>query len=123
MTKKGLRRKLWEQIRLFIKNRDNNICQLCDESVVGSNAHCSHILPKGLYPRYEYEEWNLKTLCMRCHKHRWHKDPLNIAIEFKKKFPEKFLVAVRMTKIYGDIPKYTEEMLMEKYLHYLKENQ
>ena len=122
MTNKGLRRKLWEQIRLFIKNRDSNKCWLCSTTVVGSNAHCSHILPKGLYSRYEYEEWNLKTLCMHCHKHRWHKDPLNIAIEFREKYPAKFVEARKMTSEYEKAAKLTPEVLMAKYLFYTQKN-
>lgn len=98
------------------------MCWLCGKKSVGSGSHCSHILPKGIYPRYEFEEWNLKTLCMHCHLDVWHKDPLMVALNFKKKYPAKYLECVDKAKKYDLVKPYTKEDYMKKYQEYIGKN-
>lgn len=122
MTKTKLKKLLWIEIRSFIKRRDKHICLLCKKTTLGSNAHGSHILPKSLYPGYEFEEWNLKTLCMHCHLGIFHKDPLMVSIDFEKKHPEKYKKAVSMAKKYNKSIKYSEKDLVAKYKYYIEKN-
>lgn len=122
MTKKLLKRKLWKEISFAIKKRDAYKCWLCGKAVDGSDAHCSHILPKGAYPRYEFEEWNLKTLCYHCHIGKWHKDPIMVAREFKRLHPKSYTNAVIKARNYPT-KSLTTTYLMDLYKKYLKQNE
>lgn len=95
MTKTAIKKKLSKVLATLVKREENHTCQLCGrEHLSGNNAHASHILPKGEYPAYEFKRWNLKTLCLRCHLGRWHKNPLVVAKEFEKRWPEKYKLAL-----------------------------
>lgn len=110
---KPIKEQLWKLVARSVKERDNYTCQLCGLVGTGSEIHGSHILPKGLYPRYEFDERNIKALCYHCHIARWHKDPLHIALEFKKKHPKKYKLAFKMAKEYPKQKKYTREQLLD----------
>ena len=45
------------------------VCTSCETpaSVIPGHAH-SHNLPKGIYPEFETERWNISTRCLRCHR-------------------------------------------------------
>lgn len=122
-TKTQLKKKLWKEIRAYIRRRDNSTCWLCHQHIVGSNLHTSHILPKGEYPGYEFEDWNLKALCMTCHLRRWHRNPLVVASNFFQMYPEKYREAIRKSKEYKKNPvKYSTQDIMDLYKLYLDKN-
>ena len=37
----------------------------------------SHIYSVGAYKKLEYDEDNIKPLCIRCHLYWWHKNPMD----------------------------------------------
>ena len=54
---------------LFIRARDNNICQVCKiVSYDGSELHCSHYGGRSNQST-RYDEENVDLLCHRCHAH------------------------------------------------------
>lgn len=92
--KKTKRRKLKDQLdklaRDYIKLRDNMTCQMCGAKVKGSNAHCSHVIPKSQGDRLRWDPLNLKLLCFHCHMNVWHKSPLDAWQWFESTFPERW---------------------------------
>ena len=115
---KNINQDLWKLVAKSVKERDGYTCLLCGTKGHGSEIHCSHILPKGLYPRWEFEEWNLKSLCMKCHLNFWHKSPLEAAKDFKEKHPEKYWTAMNKRKEYKDRKQYTRTDLETKIKEY-----
>ena len=93
MTKKSERRKLIikldETCAKIIKIRDEHHCQHCGKYVTGSDAHCSHVLPKSLGYYVRWDLINLKLLCMHGHLHWWHKNPTEAGKWFREKFPHR----------------------------------
>jgi len=57
--------------------RDGNKCLRCPSK---KRLAASHIYPKGMYRRLEYDPDNVKTLCYPCHIHFWHKNPIDAQI-------------------------------------------
>jgi len=88
------RRKLTDKLDRIcaeiVKIRDKHICQHCGRYAQASNAHCSHVIPKSRGNNLRWEISNLKLLCMHCHLHWWHKDPLEAGKWFEKKFPKRW---------------------------------
>jgi 5-methylcytosine-specific restriction endonuclease McrA len=82
--------KAWKITGLYIKARDGNCCQKCGASQSGKGAHTSHILPKSTHGALRYNEDNLKCLCYHCHINWWHKNPIEAAAWFMKRFPERW---------------------------------
>lgn len=57
------------KIRNFHIEIQGNSCCYCKTTTVGNVDFIvdrEHILPKGRYPRYTYEIWNLSASCKRC---------------------------------------------------------
>ena len=115
-----LKKELWKILAAYIKKRDNYTCWLCDTRVIGSSLHCSHILPKGStqYPRYEFEEWNLKSLCLGCHMNYWHKNPIEAAEQFKRMYPNKYSEVLKRASEYKSAQPYSREVILTKIAHY-----
>ena len=86
ISRKGLVKKLDNTCASIIKIRDEHICQMCGKRVAGSDAHCSHVLPKSLGYYVRWNLLNLKLLCTHCHLHIWHKNPTKAGEWFRKKF-------------------------------------
>ena len=91
--KKTERRKLIEKLdkicRKYVLLRDKNICQKCGKHVDKSGAHCSHVIPRSAGNYLRWNPMNLKLLCFHDHINWWHKNPLEAAEWFKKKFPHR----------------------------------
>lgn len=48
--------------------RDGYMCQECKRyGKQREGQHVHHIFPVEYYPEYEWQLWNLITLCQRCH--------------------------------------------------------
>jgi len=117
-SKTKLNNELWKLVAKFIKKRDNYVCWHCKKTFVNFSAiHCSHILPKAKWPKYKYKSWNLKTLCMHCHLHWWHKSPLEAALWFAKEYPNEYNKALLMSdkQTYKETPKQSYEELEALY--------
>jgi len=65
-TKRSIKAKIHKAWADRIKARDGHLCQLCRKPHRVLNAH--HLLPKSVYPQYQYELWNGICLDFRCHK-------------------------------------------------------
>lgn len=55
----------WQKRRLEIMQRDNFSCQICGDKESTLNVHHFHYDNARKY--WEYEDWELITLCERCH--------------------------------------------------------
>ena len=113
-TKTKLKKKLWPLVAISVKMRDNFTCVRCGKKGSGSSIHASHILPKGEYPKFEFEEWNLKCLCMYCHLQWWHKNPLEAYQWFVKKFPKRYQKILEMAPKHDSLKNYSLEELQKK---------
>lgn len=65
-----LKKKLWKEFSIFIRNRDGGICFTCDARCEGSNYHAGHFIAKaaGGLALY-FNEDNVHGQCMRCNIH------------------------------------------------------
>jgi len=97
---KRLKNKIWKEIRALVKERDDYRCFRCGKKVSGSTAHCSHILPKGEFPGYQFELWNLKTACHNHHLQWWHKSILSAADFFRRTYPNRYAFIMKKEKEY-----------------------
>ena len=58
----------WLRLRGCVLRRDKYMCQLClNKNVMTQADHVHHILPREHFPEYELCDWNLISLCFRCH--------------------------------------------------------
>ena len=60
--------KRWKVKRLHILRRDGYMCRECQRygrRVDADTVH--HIYPAEEYPEYVYSDWNLISLCKKCH--------------------------------------------------------
>lgn len=113
-TRTKLKKQLWKVVSSKIKERDHQTCWHCGKRMDNPSAlHCSHILPKGEYPNYEYSSWNLKTLCMHCHLHWWHKNPIAASLWLQKEHLEVYDKAILMMEKYDESVKRSDEELLE----------
>ena len=74
----------------IVKLRDDYTCQHCGMRVEGGNCQASHVIPVSYGHRFAYDTRNMKVLCMHCHLHWWHKNPIEAAEWYKKKFPANY---------------------------------
>lgn len=88
-TIKGLKRKLWEAVKEYVRKRDNNQCQRCGKYVIGRQAETSHVIPKSHGNVLRFDPQNLKVLCFSCHRW-WHANPTDSGAWFKKKYPQRW---------------------------------
>jgi len=90
-------KKLDEIVVKIVKVRDKHLCQYCHKLVEGSNAHCSHVIPRSRGMIYRWDLNNLKLLCYHHHINWWHKDPVEAGKWFREAFPERmaYLDALR----------------------------
>ena len=56
----------WQKRRLEIMEKDNFSCQLCGDTETMLNVH--HLFYHRDRNIWEYEDWELMTLCENCHK-------------------------------------------------------
>lgn len=62
------RGKRWERLRARVLKRDEYICRehrRYGKRVTATTVH--HVWPREDCPQYEYESWNLASLCTDCH--------------------------------------------------------
>lgn len=73
-------------IRERIFERDGHKCVRC-----GSDKCLtpSHVYPKGTFGALRWEEDNLKTLCLPCHRW-WHMNPVDAAHWWRTNWPERY---------------------------------
>lgn len=90
VSRKTLRKKLWDLCKIIIRRRDEHICQKCGKYVEGTNCQTSHVIPISYSLRMAYDVVNLKILCYHCHFMWWHKNPLAAHEWFKNKFPFRY---------------------------------
>lgn len=60
-------------LRQLVVLRDKERCLKCHKT---DRLQMSHIYPKGHYRKLEYDENNLKLLCVGCHLYWWHRNPI-----------------------------------------------
>ena len=56
----------WQKRRLEIMQRDDFTCQICGDKETTLHVHHLHYVPNRDY--WDYEDWELITLCEDCHK-------------------------------------------------------
>ena len=61
----------YETWKNFIKERDNNECQICESN---EDIHIHHIIPQKLQPYFSLDPENGICLCKKCHYKYGHKD-------------------------------------------------
>lgn len=88
--RKRLIKRLDQAAMAYIRERDKWTCQWCGKRVDGSNAHCSHVIPRSRGNALRWDPMNLKLLCFHCHINKWHKDPNEASRWFRFKFPERY---------------------------------
>jgi len=88
--KSKLKLKCEKLAKEIVKLRDNYTCQYCGAKVEGGNCHASHVIPVSYGHRFAYDTRNMKVLCMHCHLHWWHKNPIDASAWYKKKFPDNY---------------------------------
>ncbi|RLI55090.1 MAG: hypothetical protein DRP09_11050 [Candidatus Thorarchaeota archaeon] len=96
ITTKGARRKLDELQREFVLKRDNNTCQWCKADLTNKKGDVSHVVPKAQGLAFRYNLNNVKLLCFRCHRIKWHAESGGRQW-FDNKFPKR---AKEIQKIY-----------------------
>lgn len=70
----------WQKRRLEIMEKDNFTCQLCGDTETMLNVH--HLSYHRDRNIWEYEDWELMTLCENCHKDEHSSlDDLNSYVE------------------------------------------
>jgi 5-methylcytosine-specific restriction endonuclease McrA len=85
---RALRRKKLVKWSKDVRTRDGNKCAYCG-GIKYLNAH--HLLPKEIYPEYQFELWVGLTLCgMKCHRRFAHWNGLAFAIWLRKNRPEQW---------------------------------
>ena len=70
------------------KRLANYTCERCGRTRPYT-MHGSHILPEGAHVSMSADVDNILCLCFRCHFYWWHKNPLDAAAWFDKKWPER----------------------------------
>jgi len=74
--------------REIILIRDDHRCQKCGIYVEGCNAHCSHVIAKGVgASQRRFDLLNLKLLCYHHHINWWHMQPTEAGPWFRATFP------------------------------------
>lgn len=103
--KKSKRKKLIDKldkiVMEIVRIRDKWTCQWCGKHVKGSNAHCSHVIPRSRGNHLRWDLQNVKLLCFHCHVNTWHKDPNRGSAWFRRTFPERY--------DYLELERYTDE--------------
>lgn len=66
----SLKKKLWTEFSIYIRNRDKWTCFTCGRKAEGSGLHAGHFISKsvGGISLYFHEE-NVNAQCMRCNIH------------------------------------------------------
>ena len=64
-------KKIWNDLRLKVFERDGNICRFC--GIQEDGMHIDHKLPKFLFPSLTYDLDNLQVLCKNCNSRKGHK--------------------------------------------------
>ncbi len=106
---------LWELVKKYIRCRDRMVCQKCRKEILNpQGADTSHVFCKKTYKSLKYDEYNLKILCMWCHKW-WHNNPLESSDWFKTEFPDRWRYLMKEKNI---IRKITEVQIDELLDHY-----
>lgn len=67
INRKSYEEKMLQRWAERVKERDGNVCRMCDENCFGS-LHAHHIIPKGLNSARAYDVDNGITLCEFHHK-------------------------------------------------------
>lgn len=94
-----LKAKLTTLVANSIKRRDKYRSWKSGERVTNPSAlHCSHILPKGAFPKYQFCSWNLKCLTMHEHLQWWHKNPIQAALWLQTEYPEVYKKCLKMAQ-------------------------
>ena len=66
-------RSKWKELRKKILKRDNYQCVICGAKHSSKNKLVvHHIYPISSFPEFAIEEWNLVTVCEKCHKKLHH---------------------------------------------------
>lgn len=63
-----------ELLREIVLRRYGERCLRCGRK---EGIQMSHIYSVGAYKKLEYDEDNIKPLCIRCHLYWWHKNPMD----------------------------------------------
>lgn len=77
--------KRWERTRKAILRRDKYQCQECKRyGKLREGSHVHHIFPAEHYDEYQFQAWNLITLCQACHNKMHDRDGHELSQEGEK---------------------------------------
>ena len=72
----------WNNKRNAILKRDKYQCQECRRyGKMIDASHVHHIWPVEFYPEYKYSNWNLISLCQKCHNKMHDRDSHELTTE------------------------------------------
>jgi hypothetical protein len=89
LSRSKIKKQLDKLVKDYIKQRDNHIDQRSGEKVEGVNCHASHVFPVGSCSVLQFEPLNMIVLSYHNHINWWHKNPIEAAEWFERKFPER----------------------------------
>lgn len=90
---KDARAKMNALLHELVRLRDRERCLRCGTT---ERLQLSHIYPKGKHRSMEFDPWNVKLLCVRCHLYWWHKHPMEAAEWIKTVRPPKELDRLKL---------------------------
>ena len=93
---KSEKKEIKRLLRELVVARDGEKCLRCGRT---DTLQMSHIYSVGQEKKLEYDEDNLKLLCLRCHLYWWHKEPLEASEWIKKVIPKERLQRLHLRKI------------------------
>ena len=88
--RKKIEKKLDDITRELVRKEFHNRCAWCGKPIEGVNSQKSHIKSKGAYPHLKFDLQNMILLCYNCHIGKWHHEPTEAGVWFKKTFPERY---------------------------------
>jgi len=87
-SRKSMLTTLDEQCKQLVRLINSSRCQMCGKYVEGSDAHTSHIVPKGNGCSWRrFDLLNLQLMCHHCHMERFHHSPTDGGVWVKEKYP------------------------------------
>lgn len=66
MRYKGLKGKVWEQVRLYVKSKEKDCYTCTARQLSGANAQCGHYLPVGLVGSNNTLSWDKRQIHLQC---------------------------------------------------------
>ena len=90
----------WQRRRLEILSRDNFACQICGDT--DNTLHVHHLAYEQNKKIWEYDDWQLISLCEKCHEDE-HKNALNDILETIRSLQKMGITLFEISSLLWDI--------------------